>query len=127
MTEDQKIYTEVAQLLYEQFQEKFSNIHFLMYLDKSSVDSIFFQITDSGIATSFRWEYDVRQRQITLMMKELRQIYIDNGWGEWNVVHCAFDPLKPDIEFDFECSKELDDGSISFPRYYGNKFEKNTA
>ncbi|TNC81518.1 MAG: hypothetical protein C9356_07940 [Oleiphilus sp.] len=47
-------------------------------------------------------------------MKELQKIYIDNGWGEWNVVHCFFDPIKPDIEFDFEFNKELAGMNMAF-------------
>ncbi|TNC79593.1 MAG: hypothetical protein C9356_18250 [Oleiphilus sp.] len=126
MNKDQKIYQDVASLLYEHFKEEYNNIHFLMYLGQGFVDTTFFYLSDSNNVPGLNWEFDERRWQIQVKMTELRQIYIENGWGEWNVVHCSFDPITPDIEFDFEQNKALREGSIAFHEYFSQRFKQST-
>lgn len=128
MAEDQEIYKDVAQLLFERFQDEVSSVHFLMHICESGlVKSTFFHIVDGDNPIGLTWSVSPELMQVFSRMKELQKIYIDNGWGEWNVVHCFFDLIKPDIEFDFELNKELADMNMAFFEYYEKRFRKEVC
>ncbi|WP_444925324.1 hypothetical protein ACJJI4_12240 [Microbulbifer sp. TRSA002] len=115
---DQEIYSEIAKLLYCEAPDVSSEIHALaLHVENSSFISAW-----TGELKSFDGSFSLSVealRKITSSVNELKEYYLEENMGGWNIAHFIALPSSKRFELEFDYCEELEKDEISFSEYAG--------
>ena len=104
---DQEIYKELGLIIYNESPNIENNLHILC------------RVVDVRVGTTIWWGNKKSgsfglspksQARLVELIRKLKQFYIDNNFGEWNIFHYILDVNNSSFSIDFENSEEIANG-----------------
>lgn len=113
---DQKIYAEIARLLFNEAPDISSEIHALvLHFEKSPLMTAWtgeLMTLERGFVLSGE-----AQMKLSSLLNSLKEHYIENNMGDWNIVHCVAIPSLEKFELEVDFCEDLEKDKITFSEY----------